>query len=355
MDTGTVISGAGHGLLLAYLAFGNMFAPSFDAEPFSTTDVSIISSEEFAALSQSAAPAPALEPEPEPEAVPDPEPEPEPEPEPTPAPEPEVAVEPEVEPVARPPTPEPEPPVSDEAPLAEEAVPDQSPRIADIPVPDVSDAPEIADVPSPEIDQNADTDITAEDVPAAAPDQATTEVVPDALDPARAPVASLVPPVRPTPPLPDTTDDETEPEVAEASDEVPATPIDTSGALEEALSGVVDTGPGLGSGPPMTFGEKDAFRVAVAACWNQGMLSSAAQRTTVLVGFQMNQDGTPDASSIRLLDAQGGDETAARTAFEAASRAIRRCGARGFNLPPEKYSQWREVEIVFRADGPQIQ
>jgi hypothetical protein len=36
-----------------------------------------------------------------------------------------------------------------------------------------------------------------------------------------------------------------------------------------------------------------------------------------------------------------------KTAFENARRAILRCGAQGYNLPPEKYEQWKLVTINF--------
>ncbi|MGR3684765.1 MAG: energy transducer TonB, partial [Paracoccaceae bacterium] len=38
---------------------------------------------------------------------------------------------------------------------------------------------------------------------------------------------------------------------------------------------------------------------------------------------------------------------AARQAFEAAKRAIIRCGSRGYDLPQEKYSQWQDIEMTF--------
>lgn len=101
----------------------------------------------------------------------------------------------------------------------------------------------------------------------------------------------------------------------------------------------------------MTAGEKDALRVAVNACWNVGALSMEALRTTVTVGFSVGQDGVPDAGSIELVTSAGGSDTATRQAFEAARRAIIRCGARGFPLPPEKYEQWKNIEIVFDPNG----
>ncbi|MEM6478789.1 MAG: energy transducer TonB, partial [Pseudomonadota bacterium] len=37
-------------------------------------------------------------------------------------------------------------------------------------------------------------------------------------------------------------------------------------------------------------------------------------------------------------------------AFEAARRAIIRCGAKGFDLPSEKYDQWKEIEMTFNPE-----
>ena len=42
------------------------------------------------------------------------------------------------------------------------------------------------------------------------------------------------------------------------------------------------------------------------------------------------------------------------THAEAARRAIIRCGARGFELPPEKYEQWRDIEMTFDPERMRI-
>ncbi|MEM9438259.1 MAG: energy transducer TonB, partial [Pseudomonadota bacterium] len=34
----------------------------------------------------------------------------------------------------------------------------------------------------------------------------------------------------------------------------------------------------------------------------------------------------------------------------AARRAIIRCGATGFDLPREKYDQWRQIEMTFNPE-----
>ena len=40
--------------------------------------------------------------------------------------------------------------------------------------------------------------------------------------------------------------------------------------------------------------------------------------------------------------------------YEAARRAIIRCGAKGFQLPPEKYEQWRNIEMEFNPERMRI-
>ena len=108
------------------------------------------------------------------------------------------------------------------------------------------------------------------------------------------------------------------------------------------------------TGPPLTSGEKDALRVAVQQCWNVGALSSAALRVTVTVGVSMLADGRPDTASIRQVAAEGGSGDAVRQAYEAARRAIIRCGARGYDLPADKFDQWREIEMVFNPERMRI-
>ncbi|WP_276947359.1 energy transducer TonB, partial [Haematobacter massiliensis] len=133
-------------------------------------------------------------------------------------------------------------------------------------------------------------------------------------------------------------------------------------AVAAAVAGGASSASGSGtggrgtapSGPPMTSGEKDALRVAVQACWNVGSLSSEAQNVTVTLGVKMAQTGIPEGGSVRMIGYEGGSETAARQAYEAARRAILRCGAKGFPLPTEKYEQWRDIEMVFNPESMRI-
>jgi hypothetical protein len=99
-------------------------------------------------------------------------------------------------------------------------------------------------------------------------------------------------------------------------------------------------------GAPMTEEERDAFRVAVDACWDVASLSSEAKQTIVTVVFELDRDGRV-AGEIELLASRGGTGAAVSSAFEMARRAVLRCQGEGFPLPPEKYEQWRLVEMSF--------
>ena len=68
----------------------------------------------------------------------------------------------------------------------------------------------------------------------------------------------------------------------------------------------------------------------------------------------MQPDGRPDAGSIRLTDAEGGSDAAVERAFDAARRAIIRCGQDGYDLPRGKYDQWRDVELIFDPEGMRV-
>lgn len=107
----------------------------------------------------------------------------------------------------------------------------------------------------------------------------------------------------------------------------------------------------MASGPPLTQGEQDGLRLAVQQCWNVGALSSEALNTTVIIGFSMTPDAVPETGSLRMVRFSGGSEAAAQQAFDAARRAILRCGATGFGLPSEKYDHWRDIEMTFNPES----
>ena len=99
--------------------------------------------------------------------------------------------------------------------------------------------------------------------------------------------------------------------------------------------------------PPLSAGTISQVASAIHACWNVGSLSRSAQSTTVIVAMDMNIDGRPVSSSIRLVKSSNDDAAATAQAYEAARRAILRCGTEGFKLPPERYEQWKTIELAF--------
>ena len=217
-NTGTYVSGIGHGVLILWALIGGFFLRSNDPLPLQSTEVSLLTSEEFAALSvPEASPtvpteapevvAPLVdEAEPQvaptvdaaPEAV---EPAPAPEPEPEPAPVVDVSDDAPILP---------EPP-SEQATTAERTIPDTkaqpapAPRVAPEPAAEPEPDAEIADTVTPEVTPDAEAEAVAEEEPATAPLEATTEIVTEAEKPS-APLRRLLltPPqalLRQTPPL----------------------------------------------------------------------------------------------------------------------------------------------------------
>jgi hypothetical protein len=81
-------------------------------------------------------------------------------------------------------------------------------------------------------------------------------------------------------------------------------------------------------------------------------VGSQAANVTVVVGFDMQPDGRPVDGSVRLLDATGGTGAAVDAAYAAARRAILRCAAQqgGFDLPADKYDQWKRIEMTFNPE-----
>ncbi|WP_439149720.1 energy transducer TonB [Sulfitobacter sp.] len=389
MHTGHYISGAGHLGFIAFLLFGGIFTS--EPEPFEMQEVSVISAAEFDAM-VAGAQAPDVAPE-QPAEIAQPE---------TPAQDPQPAATPD-ETIQQPPPvqtemppPDPTPEVAEQAPPPAAVVSDQAPEspeppaevavlapeVAPTPVPRPVDrvAPEAVAQPDPEarpdvVEQQAATpDAPAETVveeaqQATAPEEATTEIVTEAAEtPKAAPTQSTRPPARrPTPPAPQVAA-KPEPE-APAQKPKPAQPVETpakpaattdtdavAAALAEALSSQntpAATAPAP-SGPPLSAGEKESLRVAVSSCWNVGSLSSEALSTTVVVSVAMNQDGTPQNGSITMTGSSGGSQAAANQAFEAARRAIIRCGARGYQLPVDKFGQWQNIEMTFNPERMRI-
>lgn len=216
-------------------------------------------------------------------------------------------------------------------------------------------APKISDSANPKPDTDAQkspdtTKATTKDAAAKepvkpteeqAPDQSSTEIITEAKkqNETVAPVKSSRPKGRP----------------ADLSDKAQAAK-DIELAMAEAVK---DSGAGTTTpvtprvapqGPTLTGSEIEGLRLAVKECWNVGSMSTDAMKVIVVVGVALGRDGKPDMTSIRLISSSGGTGSATTQAYETARRAVIRCGAKGFDLPAEKYDHWRDVEITFNPE-----
>ena len=364
MTPGVIVSAAGHVGLLVWLLVG--WGLTQEPLPFEVTEVSVVSGAEYAAIVAATSPEPVAD-QPVAPATPEVPPSPALPETPTPPPEAETPVTPPtpepppappVEEVPVPPAPEPLPQavVTDAVPeFAEPAPPapppssavlTSSPRPQPRPAPRV--APEAALPPPPEAEiapvvqqeaaPDAPSDVVVEEAQeATAPEEATTEIVTEAETPSGAVESAPRPPARPARPA-----------------APPQTPAETTTASSQnadadavaAAVAAATAGNAPDPGPPMTGGERDAFRVAVQGCWVVDV-GSAASRVTVTVAFELGRDGRVVGNEVVMINNTGGEPAAIQTAFESARRAVLRCQADGFPLPPEKYEQWRVVEMTF--------
>lgn len=358
MRTGWYLSGAGHFALVVFIFFGGMFVGDRIPE-VTVSEVTVLSEAEYAALlppttaPEMATDAPEVTPPTEDEAPTTPAEDTAPEvssPEQADAPEtpenpdltipqpiPDAVVDDNAPVIATPPT-----DIDGSSPM-EDGTPQPAPRVA--PTPSIAPPP-LAEVAPERVDEvapdpEAPPEEVVEEAEAAAPLEASDRIVTEAEETQElAPASSMRPRTRPARPM--------------RQAETP--PDNTSiNAIADAVAEANETpAPSVPTGPPLTGGERDALLLAVSSCWNVGSLSTDALGTTVVVGVSMTENGKPVTSSIQLVSSAGGSTGAAKQAFEAARRAIIRCGDRGFPLPVEKFSQWRDIEMTFNPEGMQF-
>ena len=364
---GMYISAVGHLGLIGWLLLG--WGMQSQPLPMQIMDVSVMSGEEFEQMMAArtpvpgdapptapvqpqidlAPPPPAVETPPEPAPLPKPVETPMSEALPPPAPEMPPADVTDAAPAAPAPpampVPAPDLPPSDD--------PTQAPanRIASTPVAPPPPDAQISDIAREAVvpDETATAEVAVPEQQATAPEQTATEIVIADERPRGAVERSLRPIARPARPAPPAA--AAAPQTA--TEPAPAPVPDTRDAVADALAAAVaaSAAPAVQAGPPMTGTERDSFRIAVNSCWNVDP-GSVAARVIVEIGFTLNRDGTLDGEP-RLLSSDG-DQSATSTAFEAARRAILRCQRGGYQLPAEKYEQWREVVITFDPSGMRL-
>lgn len=382
MRTGNIISGIGHGVLILWLLVGGFFTRATPPELPETTDVSILSEEEFAALmpanpgprTAEAAPevtAPTVDSSPAPQPRPDTQPETAPAPETPAAPVPDPVVTELPDPLPPRPgdvsvdAPDMDLPVTPDDPGSVTATreddrptPEDIPRVAPEPV--APSLPDLAidDTPAPPVADTAETTEVAEPDDASAPEAATTEIVTEAEKPTTGVTSSPRPKARPPRPEPRVAEIQPQPEPDPAPtpqpDPTPDTPPEA--AIDDAVAAALGDVAGTpeATGAPLPQGEQDNLRRAMEQCWVLDNGSPAAS-VVIVLGMQMERDGSVISNSIRQLSATGGDSSAQNIAFETARRAVLRwstgrCGG-GYKLPSDMYDSWRNLELVFNPES----
>ena len=359
MLTGTQLSAIGHGALIVLAVFGLPWFRPAERDPIRITDVSFISEAEFEAA-QAASPAEVLRREDAPAELPAPRPAAQPEPQPTaeasdePAPEvavlelpaeieaPEVPdrIVPKVVTVApptaaAPPRPRPVPRVESEPTPAVEAV-----RPAELPKPPTAPEPEVArfaEEPAASPGEAKETQpatlalqmsASPRPRPEARPRDAGAESVMAAL---KREVAKEV------------AQRKVEPQATPATEPTPATaaPTVTEPTATEATS--------LTVGLPLSNTEKDGLKLAVQRCWKVAAGVRDAQELKVTLAAELAADGAVINASIRMIEPHSAPDGRFQQAFEAGRRALIRCSP--YDLPREKFGQWRNIEVVFNSKG----
>jgi len=94
---------------------------------------------------------------------------------------------------------------------------------------------------------------------------------------------------------------------------------------------------------PLTKAEKSVINFS--PCWVI-QPGSRLSNVAVTVGLELSLDGKVIASSMKLISFEGGTESEARVAFQSVRRAILRCQKDGYDLPKDKYDQWKYLTII---------
>ncbi len=378
MHIGHYISGAAHISLIAWALFGGMFKPHKQEIEF--TQVAVISSAEFEAMQAQFTPPQPLDQmpdQPQPsstEAPPEPVSAPEepvalqPKPDPVPVPqEPQVPTPPEPMDIPTPDVtsdtvvmPTPEPTVETSLPTVADSKPIDANRVAPIPVAPETPAAEIDDivreqaVAAPEPSQ-----IAKPQEKATAPEAATSAIITEAVETGKgAPSASLRPksrPARPDPVTDPVQEPEKEPAPAKVADTKPdakpETPSVTEDAVQAALAAAMaSSAPAAPVVASLSASDMNGLRLSVQQCWVVDVGSEAAN-IAVTIAMSLDRDGRVDANTIALIDATDGSQTAIDIAFQSARRAILRCQKDGYELPVDKYDQWRDIEMTFNPES----
>jgi hypothetical protein len=151
------------------------------------------------------------------------------------------------------------------------------------------------------------------------------------------------------------------PQIQTASEEKETRSEDVVDAVSSALSSIANEQESLESADVIsnisqnatanTASIGSALLNQIEPCWNVDVGNQNAY-VKVTVAFSLDKNGKIERNEIKLVASEGGNGSAARSAFTNAKKTIFKCQKKwdGFNLQDFDYEQWQQIVLTFNPD-----
>ena len=151
------------------------------------------------------------------------------------------------------------------------------------------------------------------------------------------------------------------PQIQTASEEKEPRSKDVVDAVSSALSSIANEKESLESTDVVsnisqnatanTASIGSALLKQIEPCWNVDVGNQNAY-VKVTVAFSLDKNGKIERNEIKLVSSEGGEGSAARSAFTNAKKTIFKCQKKwdGFNLQDFDYEQWQQIVLTFNPD-----
>ena len=151
------------------------------------------------------------------------------------------------------------------------------------------------------------------------------------------------------------------PQIQTVSEEKESRSEDVVDAVSSALSSIANEQESLESADVVsnisqnatanTASIGSALLKQIEPCWNVDVGNQNAY-VKVTVAFSLDRNGKIERNEIKLVASEGGNGSAARSAFTNAKKTIFKCQKKwdGFNLQDFDYEQWQQIVLTFNPD-----
>ena len=151
------------------------------------------------------------------------------------------------------------------------------------------------------------------------------------------------------------------PQIQTASEEKESRSEDVVDAVSSALSSIANEQESLESADVVsnisqnatanTASIGSALLKQIEPCWNVDVGNQNAY-VKVTVAFSLDKNGKIERNEIKLVASEGGNGSAAQSAFTNAKKTIFKCQKKwdGFNLQDFDYEQWQQIVLTFNPD-----